>query len=216
MGPTTVVVARHARAAYVEDWFSDEGGSLTGAGRDQALTLARSLADQGIVAVVTSDVSRAVQTGEIAAHHLGVGVTAYKSLREVFIGDLLGQAFDVGLLEQVTVRWYAGDLDARFPGGESGTEVVDRHRAQLEAVADAHPGQRVLVVGHQTALGIAVPTLARDVTPAWARAHALENTQSVELRREPATDPARDPDGDGQGWVLTRWGEQRLDVRPRG
>ena len=141
-----------------------------------------------------SDTSRSVQTAEIVAARFGIGVTACKSLREVFIGDLIGQAFDVSRIEAVTERWYAGDLDPRFPGGESGTEVVARHRAQLEEIADAYRGESVLVVGHQTALGIVVPTLARDVSPAWARAHALENTDSVALER------------DADGWRTTRWG----------
>ena len=57
----------------------------------------------------------------------------------------------------------------------------------------------MLVVGHQTALGIVVPTLAGNVTPAWARDHALENTESVELEH------------DADGWVLRRWGDRPID-----
>ena len=39
--------------------------------------------------------------------------------------------------------------------------MVARHRAELEEIADQHNGETVLVVGHQTALGIVVPTLVR-------------------------------------------------------
>lgn len=189
-----LVVARHAKAAYVEDWFSDEGGSLTTEGRDAARALGSSLAQAGVVAVVTSDTSRAVQTGEIAAAQLGLGVTAYKTLREVFLGDLVGTPFHVERIETVTRQWYAGDLDARFAGGESGTEVVERHRATFAEVAGRHPDATVLVVGHQTALGIAVPTLATGLTPAWAQTHPLGNGESLELEQHPA------------GWVVRRWG----------
>lgn len=196
-----LVVARHAEAAYVEDWFSDEGGSLTPEGRDAARALGASLAPTGVVAVVTSDTSRAVQTGEIAAAQLsdvsGVGVTAYKALREVFLGDLVGTPFHVERIEAVTQRWYAGDLDARFAGGESGAEVVQRHRATFAEVAGRHPDATVLVVGHQTALGIAVPGLATGVTPAWAQGHPLGNAESLEL------------DQDAAGWVVRRWGAAR-------
>src|ERR1700750_1807227 len=98
--PATLVVARHAKAAFVESWFSDEGGSLTSQGRVQAAELADSLRGRRIAAVWCSDASRAVQTAEIAAARLGgIPVTARKSLREVFIGDLLGQAFDYGRIE---------------------------------------------------------------------------------------------------------------------
>ncbi len=196
--PATFIVARHGKAAYSEDWFSDEGGSLTREGRAQAGELADSVEGRRVAAVFSSDISRAVQTAEIVAARLGVSVTACKSLREVSIGSLLGGPFDVSLIDAVTDHWYAGSLDARFEGGESGLEVVERHRAQLEEIADLHRGETVLVVGHQTALGIVVPTLAREVSPTWARDHELTNCASVEL------------DLDADGWELRRWGEQTI------
>lgn len=196
--PATLVVSRHAEAAFVEDWFSDEGGSLTHAGRDQAAALGSSLAGRRVAAVYCSDLSRAVQTAEIVAALLGIAVTARKSLREVHIGSLIGEEFDTGRCDLVTEKWYAGSLDARFQGGESGTDVLERHRAQLDEIADEHRGETVLVVGHQTALGIVIPTLAQNLTPAWAREHELANTESVELDR------------DSDGWVLRRWGSREF------
>ena len=193
--PATLVVARHAKAAFVEDWFSDEGGSLTSDGRAQARELADSLAGRRIAAVWCSDASRAVQTAEIAAARLGVAVSARKSLREVFIGTLMEEPFDYGRIEDVCEKWYAGSLEARFEDGESGAEVVARHREQFEEIADLHRGETVLVVGHQTALGIVVPTLA-GLTVAWARDNELANTESIELEH------------DADGWVLRRWGSQ--------
>jgi len=193
--PVTLVVARHAKAAFVEDYFSDEGGSLTFEGRVQARELADSLEGRRIAAVWCSDASRAVQTAEIAAARLGVGVTARKSLREVHIGALLGQPFDYGCIEAVCEQWYAGSLDARFEDGESGAEVVARHRDQFEEIADLHRGETVLVVGHQTALGLVVPTLA-EVSFIWAREHELANTGSLEIEH------------DADGWALRRWGSE--------
>lgn len=197
--PATLVVARHAKADFVEDWFSDEGGSLTPEGRSQARELADSLKGRRIAAVWCSDASRAVQTAEIAAARLGVAVTARKSLREVFIGTLIDQPFDYGHIEAICEKWYAGSLDARFEKGESGEEVVARHRAQFEEIADLHRGETVLVVGHQTALGIVVPTLTHEVSVAWARSNDLANTETVELQH------------DADGWVLRRWGTQPFE-----
>jgi 2,3-bisphosphoglycerate-dependent phosphoglycerate mutase len=194
--PATLVVARHAKAAFVEDWFSDEGGSLTSEGRAQARELAESLQGRRVAAVWCSDASRAVQTAEIAATRLGVAVTARKSLREVFIGSLIDQSFEYARIEAVCEKWYAGSLDARFEDGESGTEVVARHLDQFEEIADLHRGETVLVVGHQTALGIVVPTITREVSVAWARSNDLANTETVEL------------ENDADGWVLRRWGQQ--------
>ena len=198
--PATLVVARHAKAAFVEDWFSDEGGSLTSEGRAQARALADSLEGRRIAAVWCSDASRAVQTAEIVAARLGVTVAARKSLREVFIGTLMEQPFDYGRIEEVCEKWYAGSLEARFEDGESGAEVVARHRAQFEEIADLHRGETVLVVGHQTALGIVVPTLA-GLTVAWARDNELANTESIEL------------ENDADGWVLRRWGSEVVEPR---
>jgi len=181
--PATLVLARHARADFVESWFSDEGGSLTRAGRSAARDLGASLAERRVAAVYTSDISRSVQTGEIAAAVLGVGVTARRSLREVFIGDLLGHPFDIRRIHEVSGRWHDGDLEARFPGGESGTEVVERYRDELEAIADQHSGETVLVVGHQTALGIVVPTLTGVHVPGWEEEHGPPDTGTVELLR---------------------------------
>ncbi len=192
--PATLVVARHAEAAFVEDWFSDEGGSLTSEGRAQARALADSLVGRRVAAVWCSDSSRAVQTAEIAAARLGVGVTVRKALREVYVGNLMGQPFDASRLDEVCASWGDGDLGACFEEGESGHEVVERHRVQLEEIADLHRGETVLVVGHQQALGIAVPTLAGNLTSAWAQHNELDNTETVEL------------ENDADGWVLRRWG----------
>jgi probable phosphoglycerate mutase len=154
-----IIVARHAKADFVESWFSDEGGSLTTLGRAQARDLGEALAGERLTAVVSSDTSRAVQTAEIVAARSGLPVSARKALREVFIGDLLGQEFDVTRIEEVSDRWHAGDLDARFPGGESGHDVVRRHLAELDELADTHRGECVLLVGHQTALAVVLHTL---------------------------------------------------------
>ena len=197
--PATLVVARHAKAAFVESWFSDEGGSLTSEGRAQAAALADSLRGRRVAAIWCSDASRAVQTAEIAAARLGVAVTARKSLREVFIGDLMGQSFDYSRIEAVCERWYAGSLDAGFENGESGAEVVARHRAELEEIADLHRGETVLVIGHQTALGLVVPTLVPGLSFDWTRSHELANTESIELEH------------DADGWALRRWGGLDLE-----
>jgi broad specificity phosphatase PhoE len=188
----TLVVARHAEATFVEDWFSDEGGSLTPKGRQQAAALADALQGRRVAAIFSSDTSRAVQTAEIAAARLGVAVTACKSLREVAIGGLIGQPFEVSRLEKVTEQWWAGSLDVGFEGGETGAEVVERHQQQFEEIADLYRGETVLVVGHQTALRIVVPHLARSLTPTWGRDHELDSAETLEL------------EGDSDGWELRR------------
>jgi broad specificity phosphatase PhoE len=194
MCPATLVVARHGDAEYVEHVFSDEGGTLTREGRAQAELLAGQLGGRRLAHVWCSDSARAVQTAEIVANRLAVGVTTRKSLREVDVGDLEGQPFSQAAVSAVTDRWYDGDLDAAFPGGESGSDVVTRYAGALAEIADVHRGETVLVVAHQTACCVALPCLAGNVAPAFADQHPLGNGESAELVV------------DGDAWTLSRWG----------
>lgn len=178
--PARLILTRHAEADYVETWFSDEGGSLSALGRRQAVELADGLAAERVAAVWCSDLSRAVQTAEIVAARLGVGVTARKSLRESYVGDLIGAEFDLGALAAVTDRWLAGDLAAAFPGGDSGAVIVQRYRDELTSIADLHRGETVLVVGHQTALATTLTALC-GIPPARAR---LDHCQTLALRAD--------------------------------
>jgi broad specificity phosphatase PhoE len=197
MCPATLIVARHGDAEYVDTVFSDEGGTLTTEGRAQAAELARQLAGRRVAHVWCSDVARAVQTAEIVACRLGVGVTTRKTLREVHVGVLEGQPFSAEAVCAVTDRWFEGDLDAAFAGGESGHDVVARYAGVLSEIADVHQGETVLVVTHEKACCIALPSLARNVTPTFADRQRLDNGESAELVV------------DRDDWVLTRWGDFR-------
>src|SRR5688500_4983542 len=87
-----VFVARHGEADYESELLSDDGGSLSTLGREQALALADSLTGQRLAHVYVSPMSRAVQTGEIVAARLGVGITVRQALRELSVGSFAGQA----------------------------------------------------------------------------------------------------------------------------
>lgn len=196
MCPATLVVTRHGDATYLDGVFSDEGGTLTSLGRAQAAALAEELRGQRVAHVWTSDSARAVQTAEIVAGRLGVGVTTRKTLREIHVGALHGQPFSVPALCAVTDHWFRGDLDVAFPGGESGTDVIARYAGTLAEIADVHRGETVVVIAHQTAASIALPSLARNVPPAFADRHRLDTGESAELVI------------DSDDWVLTRWGRE--------
>ena len=75
-----------------------------------------------------------------------------------------------------------GDLDVRLPGGETGREIADRFDDVLREIADAHPGETVLVVSHGGAIGLGVPAIARmDAAPAAAR--QLRHRRGARRRR---------------------------------
>jgi 2,3-bisphosphoglycerate-dependent phosphoglycerate mutase len=194
MCPATLIVTRHADAEYVETVFSDEGGTLSTEGRAQAAAMAEEFRGRRIAHVWCSDVARAVQTAEIVAGLLGVGVTTRKTLREIDVGDLHGRPFSVPEICAVTDHWFRGDLDARFPGGESGSDVVGRYAATFAEIADVHRGETVVVVAHQTAACIALPSVARNISASFADRHRLDHGESAELVI------------DEDDWALTRWG----------
>lgn len=194
----TLLVARHGDASYVEAWFSDEGGWLSPEGRAEARALAAKVAGRRIARIWCSDTSRAAQTAEIVAAELGLtggaAVIARKALREVDAGDLVGQPFEIGKLRAITDRWFGGDLAAAFPGGESGKDVVSRYSDEFAAIADEHRGETVLVIVHQSAAGVTLPSLADNVTLASGRDRLLRNGEYAELAV------------DADGWRLVAWG----------
>lgn len=91
--PATFVIVRHAEAAYEQSALTRDGGWLTAAGRAQAVQLADQLAGRRVAAVVSSDLARAVQTAELIAGGLRVGlpVETRAGLREFDLGDWVGR-----------------------------------------------------------------------------------------------------------------------------
>jgi len=187
---TTFVIARHGEAEYEAPTWAEEGGSLTVPGRRQAAELAESLASRRVAHVWTSTLARAVQTGEIVAGRLGVGVTTRIGLREFDVGHYRGAPLEEDPFAETYSRWLAGHLDDRIPGAETGREIADRFGAVLREIADAHPGETVLVVSHGGAIGLGVPAIARmDVGQ-----QRLGNCDTVEVL------------ADADAWVCTRYG----------
>jgi glucosyl-3-phosphoglycerate phosphatase len=146
--PARIVVARHGEAEYETPEMNATGGSLTLLGREQAGALGRRLLGERVAAVVCSELSRAVQTAEIAAAVLGLPVRVRERLQEFPPGDYLGRPYDHGFFDPMVRGWLAGDLDHGVPGGETGLQTADRVLAVLDDVADQYRGETVLVVTH--------------------------------------------------------------------
>jgi probable phosphoglycerate mutase len=146
--PARVVLARHGEADYETDLMTESGGSLSALGRDQARDLGERLRSERVAAVVCSELSRAVQTAEIAAGVLGLPVTVREGLQEFPAGDFRGRVYDRGFFDAMVRSWLAGDLEAGVPGGETGRETADRVLGVLDGIADQFRGETVLVVSH--------------------------------------------------------------------
>ena len=193
-----IFVARHGEADYESELLSDAGGWLSPLGRQQSRELADRVEGERIARVWTSDLSRAVQTGEIVAARTGVDVTVRTGLREFGVGDAAGTTGDPDPFASTFAAWLGGDLSARIPGGESGLEVVARYEAVLEEVADAHRGESVLVVSHGGVMCLVLPLLARNLAPDHTRDLPLPNCGVVAL------------EADADGWVARSWAGRPL------
>jgi 2,3-bisphosphoglycerate-dependent phosphoglycerate mutase len=146
--PARIIVARHGETEYETPEMNATGGSLTALGRSQAHDLGERLRPERVAGVVCSELSRAVQTAEIAAAALGLPVRVREHLQEFPAGDYLGLPYDHGFFNPMVGSWLAGDLSVGVPGGETGRQTADRVLAVLDDVADQFRGETVLVVSH--------------------------------------------------------------------
>ena len=118
------------------------GGELSEAGRRQAIELGERRRDGGFAAVFASDLSRVVQTVEIAFSGAGVPIHHNRRLRECNYGWLNGMPASV-LDRERPLR-----VEDPFPAGESFRDVVTRVRGFLDDLTPEFDGRRILLVGH--------------------------------------------------------------------
>jgi broad specificity phosphatase PhoE len=184
--PARVFLARHGEAEFEMPLFMDHGGSLTTLGRKQARELGARLQREKIVHVYTSTVSRAVQTAELAAAELGVGVTVREGLVELALGEAIGIPADSGFFDEAMEAWTSGDVEFKAAGSETAVEIAERVRRVLDDVADQHRGEAVLVVSHGAAIVATLSVLAFQP----GRSTHVPNGASYEL------------EGDSDGWRI--------------
>ena len=117
-------------------------GRLSDRGRVQAAALGERRREDGLAAVFTSVLGRAIETAEIAFAGSGLPVHQDWRLRECDYGELNGTpAADI---EAERAR----RIDEPFPGGESYQQVVDRTRDFLNDLFPDLDGSRVLLIAH--------------------------------------------------------------------
>ncbi len=118
-------------------------GQLSDTGRRQATELGARRRDDGLAAVFTSDLGRAIETAEIAFAGSELPVRQDWRLRECNYGELNG-APTADIDEAGRVR----RIDEPFPGGESYRQVVERTSGFLNDLFPEFEGARVLLIAH--------------------------------------------------------------------
>ena len=124
-------------------------GRLSALGRRQAIELGERRGHDGLAAVFSSDLARAVETVDVAFVGSDVPVLLDWRLRECNYGELNGMPRDRVHTDRLA------QLAAPFPGGESWQGAVGRVGRFLADLLPRWDGARVLVVGHvATRLGL--------------------------------------------------------------
>jgi broad specificity phosphatase PhoE len=149
----TWLLVRHGQSiANAEGWLAGHRDvPLTARGRDDAISVRDQLAGVVVDRVVTSDLTRAIDTAAPTCAERALVPTRDRRLRERDVGAHEGRR-RADLMEQGIIPWFSS-WDARPPGGESLTEIALRMLTAL----DEHDGDgTILVVSHGGPLRVAL------------------------------------------------------------
>lgn len=200
-----IVLVRHGQTAANTAGALDTvcpGLPLTAEGREQAERLAARWESEvcgppDVIAV--SGLTRTRQTAAPLAREYGLVPVVHPGIRELRSGDV-EMASDV--CSQITyvrtvLRWCAGDLAARMPGGESGREALARsvgavHSIALGARAEHGPGAVVVFVVHGGLTRLLSTALADNLDETLVNMHFVGN-RAPSSWSGPRTSPPRRP-----------------------
>ncbi|MEJ2890846.1 histidine phosphatase family protein [Actinomycetospora aeridis] len=153
---TDLVLARHGETRWhAENRYAGRTDvELAPGGHRQAEGLARWAAGAGLDAVITSPLRRARDTALPAAHAAGLTLRTDPRLVEVDFGEGDGHTREEmeTLFPEALAAFLAKPSSSPLPGGETGSDAVERALPVLAAEVAARPDGRVLVVAHQTLL----------------------------------------------------------------
>ena len=152
---TRLLLVRHGQSTWNADgrWQGQADPPLSPLGEHQAADAAVRV--EPVEALWTSDLVRARRTADIVAQRIAVPVRVDRRLRERDAGPWQGHT-----RAEIDERWPGYLETGRRPAGfEPDEALLDRVLSAIEAIADAHSGQRILVVTH----GGIVRTLERHL-----------------------------------------------------
>ncbi|EGD55776.1 histidine phosphatase family protein [Gordonia neofelifaecis] len=154
--PTRIVLLRHGQTALsVDRRYSGRGNpELTDLGRSQAAAAGARIgcgALGPIDAVLSSPLTRTVETARAAADALGLEVEVCDGLIETDFGAWEGLTFrEAAESDPQLHRSWLGDPAVAPPGGESFAAVGERIATTRADIVSRFPGRTVLAVSHVT------------------------------------------------------------------
>lgn len=151
---------------------------LNARGRQQALELPSLVGSLGLTHLVSSDLSRARETARVLADHLKLPLKLDARFREAHLGAAQGltapeivDRFGQPLLE----AWRSHNPDAlstRYPGGESGQEILLRVMDGLRELSQLPGGSQIGICTH----GGVIRRMLQLLHPEPSAHHPIPNT----------------------------------------
>jgi 2,3-bisphosphoglycerate-dependent phosphoglycerate mutase len=142
--------------------------------------LALAVADEGISAIYSSDLLRALETAQAVARGCDRPITTDAGLRERGFGVFEGLSYDEinRRWPEQAERWRKRDPDFSAEGGESLRQFFERSVGTVSRLAALHPGETIAVVSHggvMDCLYRAATRLALDAPRSWQLGNASIN-----------------------------------------
>jgi probable phosphoglycerate mutase len=149
---TRVLLVRHGKSqGNAERRFGGHSPTpLSELGVAQAEATARALAREGVTAIYSSDLLRAVQTAEPLAREAGLEIKRTQAFRERSVGRMEGLTFEEAA-ERHPEEYAAllrRDFEHVITGGESYRQLLDRASAELDRAIENNRGGTIAVFSH--------------------------------------------------------------------
>lgn len=150
--PTLIYLLRHGEVIQAETrrFIGHLDVPLSPTGERQGEAQAERLRRAPLAAVFSSDLARARRTGELIGAPHGLVPRVVPELREMAMGRWDGlTAAEIAEREPVAFAdWMSCVGEFQFPEGESLGDLLARAWPAFEAIAAAHGGRAVALVGH--------------------------------------------------------------------
>ncbi len=143
---------------------------LNDTGKAQATRVAAHLAGEQIDAIYSSPLQRALQTATPLADAKQLQVQIEPGLNDISFGALEGLNLDEARrsFPEVVDKWLNEPGHCKFPKGDSVKSLHERLETTLDALADQHPGQSVVLVSHRVVCHAMVcMTLGLNMDALW-------------------------------------------------
>ncbi|HEU4595713.1 MAG TPA: histidine phosphatase family protein [Pyrinomonadaceae bacterium] len=176
METTRILLVRHGQSqGNAERRFGGHSATpLSQRGFAEAEATARALSTEGVTAIYSSDLLRAVQTAEPLARLTGLEVTTTEAFRERSVGRMEGLTFEQAAEEfpEEYAALLRRDFEHVLSGGESYRQMLDRASDSLDRAASKHRGGTVVVFSHTGTICILALHLmgaldAPNLRPVW-------------------------------------------------